>query len=144
MRLPPALALALTLPALLLASTCGDPCSTPERCAYPTLYALVYDAVSHETLPNATLSQNGVQLPIEVTSEACFTAVCSHAASPPAAGPVTVSMPGYQDAVIDFRPEYGTCGAPMRLVYDVALRSTNDAMPAEVAGPVLVGAGCRK
>lgn len=126
--------------ALLAASACSDPCATPERCAYATLLITVHDAGGND-LPAATVTQNGVPLATDFTASTCAGNGCTHAVSP-AAGPVTVSLQGYQDAVIDYVPAPGACGAPMRQGVDVTLRPTSDATPTEILGFRLLGSGC--
>jgi hypothetical protein len=136
----PAVALA-SIEVLLLASACSnDPCAAPERCVYATLLLTVHDAAGNP-LPAATVSQNGVPLGTEFTASTCAASYCTHAVLP-AAGPVTVSLQGYQDAVVDYVPAPGACGAPMRLGVDVTLRPTTDATPTEILGFRLLGSGC--
>lgn len=118
----------------------NDPCGAPERCAYATLLITVHD-VAGNALPTATVTQNGVPLATDFTAATCANSYCTHAVSP-AAGPVTISLQGYQDAVIDYVPAQGACGAPMRLGVDVTLRPTTDPTPSEVLGFFLHGSGC--
>ena len=126
--------------ALQALTACNDPCGAPERCAYATLLITVHD-VAGNALPTAIVTQNGVPLATDFTATTCASNYCTHAVSP-AAGPVTISLQGYQDAVIDYVPASGACGAPMRLGVDVTLRPTTDATPPEVLGFRLLGSGC--
>lgn len=127
--------------ALLAAPACNDPCGAPERCAYATLLIFVHSAATGEPLRDATVSQGGTPLPTDFTSASCGNDLCTIAVSP-AAGPVTISVPGYQDTVITFMPRQGTCGAPVRQAVDVGLRPADDPMPPTITGPADRGAGC--
>ena len=136
----PALALALALSALLAAPAC-DTCGPPERCFYPTLLLLVHDADTGDPLPAATVTQAGVPLE-DLTSFSCASGQCTHAVSP-ATGPVTVSLPGYQDAFVNFVQRSNTCGAPIRQSADIGMRAlSNPSAAPVVTGPRDRGSGC--
>lgn len=131
----------LALPVLLTPPAC-DTCGPPERCFYATLLLTVHDTETGAPLPDATINQNGVPLSTELTSSACANGKCTHAVSPVTA-PVIISLPGYQDAALNFVSRSDSCGAPIRQAADVAMRAVSDtSAPPLVTGPDDRGSGC--
>jgi len=135
------LAAAFIFLAVLTPPAC-DTCGPPERCAYPTLLLLVHDVETGDPLPDATITQDLKPLSTELTSVSCAAGQCTHGVSP-VAGRVMVSLPGYQDAFVDFVPHSNTCGAPIRQFADVGMRALSypDETPV-ITGPADRGAGC--
>ena len=136
-----AAAVLLALPALLSPPAC-DTCGPPERCFYATLLLTVHDVETGDPLPDATINQNGVPLATDLTSATCAGGKCTHAVSPVTA-PLTISLPGYRDASLNFVSRSDTCGAPIRQAADVAMRALSDpSSPPVVTGPDDRGSGC--
>jgi hypothetical protein len=131
--------LVATVAATLLASGCNN--CVRERCAYPALILTVHDAFGGDFLPEATVSQQGVPLSTEGSSY-CADGSCTHAVTPPGAGPVTVSLPGYENASVDYIPRHDPCGNFIRQAVDVGMVQSALSLPPEVSPPRDLGAGC--
>ncbi len=130
----------LALP-LLLATACGNDCGPAERCAYPGLLLAVH-APGGSALPDATVSQNGVALPTELTPIFCPDNKCTHAVTPPVSGRLTISLAYYQDAFVDYVRRDDMCGRMIRQAVDVGMVETTLSQSPEVSAPQLFGTTC--
>ena len=135
-----ALAFALTLAFLPTAPACND-CPAGGSCTYATLFLLVHDQAAGDRLPEAIVSQAGSPLSGQLTAVSCADNQCTHAVSP-GPGRVTISLDGYQDAVIDYAQPRDACGYAARQFFDVGLRTTTATTPSVVTGPQDRGSGC--
>ena len=142
MRLPLIAALALCLSALL-PSACTD--CVRERCAYPALFLTVHAAFGGDYLSDATLTQAGTPLSNELSAAACSDGSCTHAVTPPASGPVTVSFAGYyKDASVPYVSRADACGNVIRQAVTVAMVPVNQSASPTVSPPTDRGAGCNR
>jgi hypothetical protein len=132
----------LLLPVLLTPPAC-DTCGAPERCLYATLLLFVHDVETGDPLPDATVTQSGSPIGTDLTSVTCAGGPCTHAVSP-GTGTVTISLPGYQDAFINFTARHDSCGAATRQFFDVGMRALSEptATPV-VTGPDAGTSGCQ-
>ena len=126
--------------ALLTPPAC-DTCGPPLRCTYATLLLLVHDGTTGELLPGATVSQSGSPVGIDLTQVTCAGGQCTHAVSP-GTGAVTISLSGYQDAVIDFVERGDSCGSAVRQFADVGLQPDTSSTASVVSALADRGSGC--
>ena len=92
-----------------------------ERCAYPALLLTVHDAFRRR-LPLRRDADPSRHAPLGRGSSAaaCSDGSCGHAVTPPASGPVTVSMAGYSKAAtVPYVSRADACGNVIRQAVDV-------------------------